>query len=125
MTDKEAGDVHHAPHQRLVQRDHGIGVTPDPGAVTQRLGDGLAQDDTGVLNRVMPIDVEIAPGLDREIEQAVPGQRREHVVEKPDSGLHVRVAPAVQVDPNSKIGLVGLAGDFGDSGHRLRVRGKR
>ena len=68
---------------------------------------------------------QITRGGDGEVQSPVPTELREHVVEESNPGLHVRVAPAVEVDPNSKIGLVGLAGDFGDPGHRLRVRGKR
>ena len=83
-----AGDVHHRPHQRLVERHQRIGVAADAGAVAQRALDRQPERDAGVLDRVVTVHVQIAPGLDREIEQGVPGERVEHVVEEADAGAH-------------------------------------
>ena len=53
-----------------------------PSACSQRLAEG----DADVFDRVMLIDVQIALGLDRQIERRVLGQQREHVVEEADAG---------------------------------------
>jgi hypothetical protein len=57
----------------------------------------------------MPIDVEITPGLDGEIEQAVARQRFEHVVEEADPRFHPSVALPIQIYPDVKIGLIGFS----------------
>ena len=52
-----------------------------------------AERDAGVLDRVVPVHVEVALRLDREVEQRVAGERLEHVVEEPDAGAHARPRP--------------------------------
>ena len=111
------GDVHHTAHQRLIERHHRVGVAANARAVTQRLGDGLAQHDAGVFDGVMPVDVQIAPRLDRQVQQTVAGKRLEHVVEEADPGFHLGLAGPVQVHPDVEIGLFGLAGHLTYSGH--------
>ena len=44
----------------------------------------LAEADADVLNGMMGIDVQIAGRLSVQVEQSVPRQQREHVIEKPD-----------------------------------------
>ena len=87
-----AGHVHHRADQRLVERHERIGVAPDPGPVAQRLRDRQAQRDAGVLDGVVAVHVEVALGLDGEVQQRVPGERLQHVVEEPDAGAH-RASP--------------------------------
>ncbi len=89
-----AGHVHHRADQRLVQRHQRVAVPADPGAIAQRPRERQAEGDAGVLDGVVAVNVEIALGLDREVEQRVPGQRLEHVVEEADPGTHVRPRPA-------------------------------
>ena len=46
----------------------------------------LAQGQADVLDGVVPVDVEVAAGPHREVEPAVLGEEREHVVEEADAG---------------------------------------
>ena len=52
----------------------------------QGLDQRLTEANADVLDGVMRIDVEVAAGLDVEVEQGVLGQQRQHVVEKADAG---------------------------------------
>jgi len=108
-------DIQHAPNQRLVQRHQGIGISANARPVPQCPGEGLSQHDAGVLDRVMTVDVEVATGFDRQIQQRMPRQGGQHVVEEADAGLDRGVAPAVEVDPYPQIGLARFSGDFGDA----------
>ena len=51
-----------------------------------------------------------------EVDQAVLGEEREHVVEEPDAGVDLRDASAVEVDPQRDVGLGGLALQAGFAG---------
>ena len=57
-----------------------------PRAVAERLRHRLADDVAGVLGGVVEVDVQVALGLQRDVDQAVPGELLEHVVEKADPG---------------------------------------
>src|SRR5205085_1511202 len=94
-------DIDHAPDEGLVEWHHGIPITANPGPVAKRLGDGLAEDDTGVFHRMVTVHVQVAPTLDGEIEQSVTSQSLEHVVEEADAGMDLGVASAVQIDEDA------------------------
>ena len=92
-----AGEVDHHPGQGLVQRDVSVTVTGDALLVAQRVREGLAEDDTDVLHRVVGVDVQITPGLHFDIEQPVARHLVEHVFEKGQSGLEAPLAGAVEI----------------------------
>ena len=47
----------------------------------------------------------------REVDQAVPGELLEHVIEKADAGRDLRGAAAVEIDPAGDPGFLGVAFD--------------
>ena len=122
---RPARDVHDGADERLVQRNERVAIAPDAGPIAQRLLDGQAEGDAGVLDRVVAIDVEVALGLDGEVQQRVPRERVEHVVEEPDPGLHRRVTAAVQVHPDVQVGLLGGAADLTSAAHGHPRFGRR
>src|SRR6266478_3560900 len=85
--------------QRLVERDDGVPIALDPGALAQCLRHRLADDIAGVLGGMVKIDVQIALGVQRDVDEAVLGQLLEHVVEKTDPGRDLRGTAAVEIDP--------------------------
>jgi len=92
---RPVGGVERHLGQRLVHRDEGATVAADAGAVAQCLGQALAQHDARILGRVMIVDVQVALGPQRDVDQAVSAQLLEHVVEEADAGLDVVLAGAV------------------------------
>jgi hypothetical protein len=65
---------------RFVHRDGALAEALDAGPIAERLGEGGAQDQCHVLDSVVLVDLEIAIRADREIEQAVMGERAQEVV---------------------------------------------
>ena len=65
------------------------------------------------------VDVQVALGLDREVDQAVAGDLVEHVVEEADAGGDLGRAGAVEVDVDLDRGLLGLALDRGAAHRKL------
>ena len=82
-----------------------------PSQLAERLLERLAERDADVLGGVVLIDVQIALSLDADIDPRMPGQKIEHVVEKPDPGGDRRRAGAVEIDGDLDVGLLGLARD--------------
>ena len=93
-----AGEIDHHPRQRLVERHVGVAVADQAALVADRLADRLAEGDADVLDGVVAVDVQVALGLDLEIDQAVAGDLLEHVVEEADAGGELGGAGAVEVD---------------------------
>ena len=88
-----AGDVDRGAGQRLVHRQVDVGVAGDAGAVAERLRERLAEHDADVLGRVVLVDVEVALRRDRQVDQAVPGELLQHVVEEADAGRDLGACP--------------------------------
>ena len=82
--------------QRLVHRHDEIPGAVDAALVAERLRHGFAERDAEVLDGVMLIDVEIALGLDPQVEAAVAREELQHVIEEPDAGRDVVPAPPVE-----------------------------
>jgi hypothetical protein len=59
--------------------------------------------------------VQVALGVDVQVDQAVAGDLVQHVVEEGHAGIQLLLAGAIQVDRNADLRLVGIADDFGGS----------
>ena len=77
----------------------------------------LAERDRYVFGRVVIIDVQIAFGAHRDIDQRVARQLVEHMVKETHAGLIVIAATAVEIDLDRDVGFGGGAGQ-GAATHR-------
>ena len=75
-------DVERRLDERLVERDRDRGEAADARLVAERLQQGLAERDPGVLDSVVGVDLEVARRPDDEVEPGVRAELAEHVVEK-------------------------------------------
>lgn len=82
-------------------------------------GERLSESDADILDGVVLIDLEIAVGLDVEVDEAVTGKEGEHVVEEADACVDLRGPGAVQIEAEFDRGFGGLAADGGGAGHRV------
>ena len=72
---------------------------------------GSANRETGILDRMMLVDVQVADRFHGEIDQRMPAQLLEHVIEETDPRGHVIRARPVQVDGDEDAGFARLAAD--------------
>jgi len=107
-----AGQVDHHPGQGLVQGHIGVAVTAQPLLVAPGLGQGLAQGDADIFDRVVGIDMQIALGFDIQVDQAVPGDLVEHVIKKVHAGGEPALTAAIQIEPDRDPGFQGVTGNF-------------
>ena len=95
--------------KRLVHRHVHVGIARDALHVAERLLHRLAERDADVLGGVVVIDMQVALGLDRDVDARVPRQQVEHVVEEADAGRNGRTPGAVEIDFDLDVGFLGLA----------------
>ena len=69
------------------------------------------EHDASVLGGVVEIDVQVALGLERDVDQGVAGQLLQHVIEEADAGRDVIGAGAVEIDGRLDLRLLGGAID--------------
>ncbi len=91
-----------------------------PALLAQRFANGLAQTDPRVFDGVMLIDVQIAHGLQLQIDRRMFGEQRQHVIEEAHAGRDIRRARSVQLQFELDVGLGGFALNAGGSGHFCR-----
>jgi hypothetical protein len=57
------------------------------------------------------VDVQIALGLDRDVDARVPREQIEHMVEKANAGRDRRATRAIEIDFDLNVGFLGLSLD--------------
>ena len=80
--------------------------------VADGAGDRLAERDADILDAVVSVDMEIALGLDFEVDHAVAGDLVEHVIEKTNARSKSYLPRTVEVDLDPDLGLQGVTGNF-------------
>jgi hypothetical protein len=68
---------------------------------------------------MMLVDMEVAAGLDHEVEEAMACETLKHMVEERHAGLDRAAAAAVEVERYLYLGLARLAFDRGRAGGKL------
>ena len=103
-----------------------MAVAGDALLVADRLVQGLAQSDTNVLDRVMGVDMQVAVGLNAQVDQSMARDLVQHVVEERQAGGKPGHPGTVEVDVDADGRLSRLAGNAGSAGlHRASRFGGR
>lgn len=97
-------------------------IAPNARFIAHSLSHSLAERDAHIFHRVMPVNVQIAFGMDRQIHQAMASDLIEHVVKKANASLQISLACAVEVDGHGDLGFFGVSGNGGGA-HGLIVAG--
>jgi hypothetical protein len=105
-------NLNHCASEMLVDRREGMPRAPDPLLVSQRLIQRQAQADGNILGQKVRIGF-VRFALDLEVEGAVPGEERQHVIKEGEPRLHGAVALTVKVQYNLNLRLVRGAYDAG------------
>jgi len=82
-----------------------VTITPDTALVGERLGKRLSECDADILDRVMRIDVQIALRTHLKIDQPMPADLIEHVVEERNPRLDGRFAGTIKIQPDADPGF--------------------
>ena len=80
-----------------------------------RLRDRLAHYDTHVFHRVVRVHIQIARGVDLEINQSVPGNLGQHVLKKRQTSGQPRLARTIQIQGQLDTGFLSVALDPGNA----------
>lgn len=113
------GQVEHDPRQRLVHRNQGVAEASYPALVTQGVFQRLAKRESHILHGVMGVNLQVAPGRQRQADTAMTGTCRQHVVEERQPGLDTHLAVAVEVHGHGNVRFTGLALDCRGTAHVL------
>jgi hypothetical protein len=95
--------------QRFVHRSKTITHADDPFAIAKRLVEGLSQRQSHILHRVMVIDMKVTRCLHGQIKQSVYREVGQHMVKKSDAGGNHVLAPAIEIQLDLYLCLVGMS----------------
>src|SRR5665811_2170177 len=85
-------------NERLIKGNRRIAEARDAAFVAQGLLEGITKHDGNVLDRVVGIDVQIAGGLDTQVDQRVLRQTGQHVIVETDAGADLGAATSVEAE---------------------------
>src|SRR4051812_35725334 len=101
--------------QCLIHSHKKVSGTQNAFAVAKRTVEGFSQRDSNVFNAVMLIHIEIAVAFEPQIEATVASEELEHVIEEVNPGGDLVFSPAIDLERQGDISLVGLATELGGS----------
>src|SRR5215472_15817192 len=104
---RAAAEIDRCQPQGHIHGHKKIAGAHDAAFIAERVVKRFTQNDANVLYCVVLIDVEIALGLELEVESAVTGEQLQHVIEKSYPGLHLISAPALDCQIELDVGLRG------------------
>ena len=110
-----AAEIERDHGEGLVHRQHEIAGAIDAFAIAERLGEQLAEHDAGVFHGVVLVHVEIAIGVELQVEAAVLGEELQHVIQEADAGGDLVAAAAFDFERAADSRLLGVALDGGGS----------
>lgn len=105
------GEVDDHARERFVQRHIGMAIAANALLVADGASEGLAKGNADIFHRVVVIDVQIALAMNVQVDQPVPGDLVQHVLEKGDANIEVGLAGTVQVDLDFDLRLQRVALD--------------
>lgn len=108
--------------QRFIKRDVRVTIAPHTHFVPQRLGKGLPNGDTDVLDRVVGINLQIAIGPNIKVDQSMADDLIEHVIEEGHSRLQASLSRSVQIDGHFDLRFQRVSGDSGNTGAHGGIR---
>lgn len=108
-----AREVDHHAAERFIQRHISVAIAANAFFVAHGLGNGLAQGDADVFDRVVAIDVQVALALHIQVDEAVSSDLVQHVVQKTNPGGQFGLARAVKIEGDADVRLGRFSGDFG------------
>jgi hypothetical protein len=103
--------VHDDARQRFIHWKKEESVALDAHFFPQRFFESLTQHQADILDRVVIVDVRVAFGVNRQIEQPVLRKQGEHVVEKGYARFDLRHAAPINGKSKRDVGLRSFAGD--------------
>ena len=80
-------------------------------SITHCLCESLTQGNADIFDCVMRIDVQVAIGLDVEIDHAVPSNLIEHMLQKREPGIELRLALSVEINTDGDLSFQGISGN--------------
>jgi hypothetical protein len=109
------GNIERHPRQRFIHHQMDVGEADDTALIAERRRDGLAQSNANIFYAMVMIHLQIAFCGDFEIDERMPRQLLEHVIEKTDSGCKLGHAGTVQNDGDGDFGFLRSPANRGTS----------
>lgn len=84
--------------QRLVHRDGSVRCSANAAMVAQRVGNCLSEADADILNGVVGVHIQIAVGVNDEVELTVAREEGQEVVQRAEAGPDIARPASVEVE---------------------------
>lgn len=106
------GQVDNHAGQCLVERHISVTIATDSLFVTQRLGQGLSDGNPYILDGMVSIDMQIPRRLHLKVDQAMPRDLIEHVIEERHARKKTAFPAPIEIDANGNLSLQRVSGYF-------------
>jgi hypothetical protein len=86
-----------------------VGVSRNAFHIAERLLEGLTKRDANIFGGMVMVNVQVAFGLDGDVDARMPRKQVEHMVKEAYAGRDRCAARSVEIDFNLNVGFLGLA----------------
>src|SRR5262249_24910827 len=115
---RPARNIHGHPGQSLVHGQMDIAKARNACHIAKGQAQRLAKSDACILDRVMLVNVKIALSADFDVDERMPGELFEHMIEESDSRFYIGAARSIEIGLDLDGSFLSLARD-GAFSHRL------
>ncbi len=115
--ERPPGKIEDNRSQGFVHRHGATTVSAHSGLVAKRLLESFTEADADVLDRVVGIDFKVTLGTDLQVKEPVPGDLRQHVIEKRNPRFDLMGAAPIEVKCHTDFGFLGRTVDRGRPCH--------
>ena len=105
---RAAGEIDDDAGQSFIHGEVSVAVAADAALIAESPGKGLAEDDPGILDGVVEVDLNVAVGIHLQIDQPMAGEEDEHVVEERDLRADAALAGAIDGEIEPDFGFAGI-----------------
>ena len=102
---RTAREVDHHTRKRFIEWHVGMAITTHTLLGTNGLCKGLANGYANVFHRMMRINFKVTLGLDREVDQAMPGNLIKHMVKERNPRVEFFLPRSIKVEAHEDLGF--------------------
>ena len=110
---RSSAEIDGGGHKRFVHRQRKMPVTANPRFVSERLNKRLAKRNSNIFGQMVPVNMNIPRRPDFQVNERMPREKRECMVEKAEAGLDFGRTGPVEIELKRNVRFLRFSCNYG------------